>query len=118
MIQGNVSGEVFMCCWSILLLYQAYPPATNYLACVHLLFGHRLTGLRYCLQPGTKEDSCKVVKMKEIDGLTLRRLVSIMYGQSPALGSAMPGSKQADAVMQLFEAADPHQIIESVAALL
>lgn len=78
----------------------------------HLLFGHLLTGPRYCLQPGTKEDSCKVVEMKEIDGSTLRRLVSFMYGQSPALWLA---SKQ---VMQLFVAADAHQVIESVTALL
>ena len=48
------------------------------------------------------EDSCKVVEMKEIDGSTLRQLLSFLYGHTTSLCS--------DTVVPLFVAADAHQV--------
>lgn len=62
------------------------------------------------MQPGTKEHTCKTVEMKEIDGSTLKHLVSFMYGQNPPLNTQVARSR--------FVAADAHQVPTVVAALV
>lgn len=54
------------------------------------------------------EDTSEVVEMKEIDGSTLRQLVSFLYGRDPDLRHDP---------MSLFVAADAHQVATIVACL-